>query len=362
MIHPCRLLGIGLAVWLAFPPVARAQWQQVGRLEDGAIAGFAAKENILFAATSEGGVFLTTNNGESWISLKQGLPAEVNCRCLAVCGTSLLVGTREHGVFLSANNGGWWTASNAGLPDGAAIRCFEARGPALFAGTSAGVFMSSDTGASWAAVNSGLPEGTGVHCLASNGEEMLAATDDGAVYVTADGGARWASAAKGLPKGVHIYCLTACQGNLLAGTEMNRILIAPKGGKGWKAVKGLPAGEVLCFAASGSTLFVGTGGGFDLLFAKGSLISIPHGAGVLTSTNAGAKWEKLNKGLRPAPDIPVLKGRIGFWIMGMAVFGPCLFAGTEKGEIWRMPLPESGVGKAPASASSPGRPGERILP
>lgn len=362
MIHPCRLLGLALAVWLAFPPAARAQWQQVGRLEGGSVAGFAVKENILFAATSKGGVFLTTNNGERWISLKQGLPADVQCRCLAVCGTSLLVGTQEHGVFLSANNGGWWTASNAGLPDGTGVRCFEVRGPALFAGTSTSVFVSSDVGASWTGVNFGLPEGTGVHCLASNGEEMLAATDDGAVYITADGGAQWTSAAKGLPEDVHIYCLAGYQGNRLAGTEMNRILIAPKDGKGWKAIKGLPPGEVLCFAASGTTLFAGTGGGFDMMIVKGSIINIPHGAGVLMSTNAGVTWEKINEGLRPAPDIPALRKRIGFWIEEMAVCGPYLFAGTEEGEIWRRPVPESGVGKAPAAPPSRSRPDERIIP
>jgi len=69
--------------------------------------------NNLLAGT-DGGAFLSTNNGTSWTvtGLTQGY---VNA--FAVTGADLFAGTLGFGVFLSTNNGTSWTKAQTGLTD-----------------------------------------------------------------------------------------------------------------------------------------------------------------------------------------------------------------------------------------------------
>ena len=75
---------------------------------------------------------------------------------LAVSGTNLFAGT-DGGVFLSTNNGTSWTAVNTGLTNTVCLVLLPSRGTNLFAGTDGGgVFLSTNNGTSWTAVNTGL--------------------------------------------------------------------------------------------------------------------------------------------------------------------------------------------------------------
>ena len=59
-------------------------------------------------ATDRGGVFLSTNNGISWVSItSSGLPRE-SVSALAVCGTKLFAGFDCTGVWASTNKGTNW--------------------------------------------------------------------------------------------------------------------------------------------------------------------------------------------------------------------------------------------------------------
>jgi hypothetical protein len=331
------VLLVCASIILGFPQESGAQWEKAGGLRGGAITSFATKEAILFASTVEGGIFLSTNNGGSWRMVSTGLPAKAKCWCLVVSEANLFVGTAEHGVYLSTNNGGWWKAANTGLREGVSVNCFAAIGTKLFAGTDDGVFLSTDGGASWKAASSGLPAGKGVNCFAGSETNLFASTLD-CVYLSTDNGAGWAPVKKGLPKDVNIYSLAVGEGDLFAGTELHRMLLYAHNRGQWEAVKAIPEAEIYCFAASGANLFAGTGGGLDMMMADGAVRMIPHGAGVLLSTDKGSHWKTINTGLRPASNLPLLKGRVGFYIKRLAVCGPYLFAGTQEGEIYRVPL------------------------
>jgi len=63
-----------------------------------------------------------------------------------------------------------------------------------------------------------------------------------------------------------------------------------------------------------------------------------HSPGVFLSEDRGARWKPVNSGLRRAPDVPGLEKLLDLWIESLAVCGPYLFAGTQNGEIWRLPL------------------------
>ena len=157
----------------------------------------------LFAGTSGGGVFLSTNNGTSWTAVNTGLTnTDVLCSCrlrheslcrnlwqrrlsfhqqrhkldcsqyrldehlclvlLPSLARISLPGLLVGGVFLSTNNGTSWTAVNTGLTN-TYVYALAVSGTNLFAGTyGGGVFLSTNNGTSWTAVNTGL---TNTVCL-----------------------------------------------------------------------------------------------------------------------------------------------------------------------------------------------------
>jgi photosystem II stability/assembly factor-like uncharacterized protein len=306
-------------ILLSFPQESSAQWVQTGGPGGGPVSALAGVGTKLFAGT-DGGLFISTDQGASWKATNAGLPANAGVRCLGVSGPNLLANIAEHGIFFSSDDGANWTAGRiephffAGTYSAdAGIQCFAEIEPNLFAGTySEGIFISADNGASWKAVHSGWPDKTHVQALAVIGTSLFAGTSSG-VYLTADNGANWQAVNTGLPKRAAITCLAACGTHLFAGTRYG-VYYSTELGAGWTAVNsGLPK-----FRASSKspmdhwiTFLAATR---SLLFA-GNLNN-----GVFISRDKGISWTAANSGL-PA----------GAGIEALAVLGPNIFAGSAGG-------------------------------
>ena len=98
-------------------------------------------------------VLLCRNAPAQWVQTNG--PYGGSIHCFAVSGTNLFAGTSEGGVFLSTNNGTSWRAANVGSTN-TQVEALTISDTYLFAGTSDGVFRSTDNGTSWCAVSSGL--------------------------------------------------------------------------------------------------------------------------------------------------------------------------------------------------------------
>jgi len=77
-----------------------AQWIQTNGPYGGYVSCFAVSGTNLFAGTWGGGIFLSTNNGESWTAVNNNL-TNLYVRSLTVSGKSLFAGTEGGGVILS---------------------------------------------------------------------------------------------------------------------------------------------------------------------------------------------------------------------------------------------------------------------
>jgi hypothetical protein len=62
--------------------------------------------NDIFAGT-DSGVFLSTNNGTSWVAVDSGL-TEHEVYSIAVSGNNIFAGTYSGCIFLSVNKGKSW--------------------------------------------------------------------------------------------------------------------------------------------------------------------------------------------------------------------------------------------------------------
>ncbi|HNG28740.1 MAG TPA: immunoglobulin domain-containing protein, partial [Blastocatellia bacterium] len=127
----------------------------------------------IFAGTEGNGAFRLNDNGTSWSP--RALP-ETNIRTLTLLsGSSSIYAGTDSGVFLSTDNGERWTAVSNGLTT-PGVRAFAVNGNSLFAGTNGGgVFRSTNGGQNWTPVNSGLSNTT-VRALLVYQTNLLAGT------------------------------------------------------------------------------------------------------------------------------------------------------------------------------------------
>jgi hypothetical protein len=109
----------------------------------------------VFAGNFSGGIFRSTDNGESWTPVHIGSGYIVRSLAINASG-HIFAGTNEGGILRSTDDGGSWTAINAGLTNSDFRALAINASGHIFAGTQRGVLGSTDGGDNWAEVNTGL--------------------------------------------------------------------------------------------------------------------------------------------------------------------------------------------------------------
>lgn len=314
-------------------------WVKTNGPYGGRVLSFAVSGANLSAGTDDGGVFVSTNNGMSWIAT--GL-TNTSVWSLAFSSggtgdTNLFAGTSGAGVFLSTNSGMSWAATS--LPAYVYVFCLaispNGRGSAnLFAGTSGGgVFLSTNNGVTWTAVNTGLTE-TWVTSLAVSGTNLFAGTDSGGVFLSTNNGTSWTESntglsADGFVQSFAIFPNGTGDTSVFAGTDSAGVFLSTDNGRSW-VNRGLINIRIWSLAVSPN----GTGGAS--LFAGTS-------KGVFLSTNNGASWTSVNTGLADTV------------VYSLAISGDKnLFAATDHG-VWRRPLSEMITAVTVRATSVPSR-------
>jgi photosystem II stability/assembly factor-like uncharacterized protein len=270
----------------------------------------------LYAGTSGGGVFKSSDGGGSWTAVNTGLDTTFVITALVVdpaapaklyAGTGLgLVSGDASGVFKSTNGGQSWTAVNAGLtsvygstPPSVFALAIDSSAPAtLYASTYGGVFKTTNGGGSWRAINTGLT-GTGnapiISALAidpSAPATIYAGSGynnefwfGSGVFKSTNGGVSWSRINAGLTDS-SVFSLAMdpfAPATLYAGTA-GGVFRSTNGGGNWSAVNtGLTSTDVTALAIDPSapaTLYAGTSRG-----------------GVFKSHDSGGSWTAMNAGL-----------------------------------------------------------------
>lgn len=162
------------------------------------------------------GIFLSTNDGESWQSVE---PNAMPLDYVVVpngSGGHTIFGGGFGGVWRSTNFGLTWTVTQlSGMPQGMAA---TANGTNVFAGGDPfGVYRSTDSGATWQLVNNGLTDLRIMALLSPDGTHLFAA-GGGGVFLSSDNGNNWTSVSTGLTTGVFSLSVSADGSTLLAGT------------------------------------------------------------------------------------------------------------------------------------------------
>ena len=89
----------------------------------------------LFAGTTGGGVYISSDNGSNWTSVSNGLPVQT-INALTASGSNIFAGTYP-GVYLSTNNGTNWIIKNQGFNPSPQIWALLISNSYIYAGTTA---------------------------------------------------------------------------------------------------------------------------------------------------------------------------------------------------------------------------------
>lgn len=334
----------------------------LGRLQ---VTGLACdpRSGFYYAATNDGGVFLSTSAGASWTPINTGLVGTVISGVVpsATQQWRIWAAVLDGTVYRSDNAGLNWVPVAAGLPGGGVGKLVTGGDGVLYAGTSAGVFRLREGATTWEAASGSLPAGTITALWAdpSRSGTVFAALSGAGVYRTTNGGAAWTRsstaaasaditnfAGAGASASPRVYAATLGTGVTWSadggasfgsvqqpestpqvvldlavdGVDPNSIylasggqgmLVSRDGGAFWSlANNGLTSLELLCVAAHptrSGEVYVGT-----------------H-AGVFVTKDRGANWTAINAGL-------VNKNATA--LLFDSVLPDALYVGIEGGGIW----------------------------
>lgn len=328
---------------------------------------------ILFAVITFMTLNLRSVTGQAQWSLGQGIDGG-DYRALMKVGNDIYAGSQYGGVYLSTNNGDSWTPKINGLPASVSVTRLMANGSSIFAGTSywskmgLGVYRSDDNGETWLQKNNGIeinpaPSFTDLYItgFAKTSNYLFTSTYHNGVFRSANNGENWVkvfdafgpdSVGTGVDSTVFREIFTMCSvGDVIfaggsSGTlSQQGIHRSFDQGLTWDIVTtGLPAGFVFYqMISSGSDLYVRGSHGFfwspnngDFFIGINNGISKPEGAGtgaisvegsvVFASTYESSEGPKTYKSVNRGSTWTNIPAMSSYYVMALINNGNDIFA------------------------------------
>jgi photosystem II stability/assembly factor-like uncharacterized protein len=315
---------------------SRAQWTPTN-LEGGTINAFALTDTAVYAG-AYGGVYKSTNNGESWISLTFSLPVPL-IKAMAVKDSMIFVGGDvSTELYRTTDDGKHWLNISSGLGSNF-MRSLFVLDSTVLAGTGLGIYRSTNNGDTWVKADSGMPIVTEAYEFVTVGSIIVAACDRG-VYISRDNGISWINRSSGLPWAPFVYTVISFRDTLFIGTHGYGVFFSADTGANWfQVINGMTDSYILSLTSNGTHIFAGTiggnlfrssdlGGNWELgksglpgtnirhLVAAGNnILAGTYAKGIYKSSNNGDNWIISNAGLH-AQFIRTLTGTEGQLITG----------------------------------------------
>lgn len=248
---------------------ADAQWIESNNgIYGGTITSLANFNGHIFAGTW-GGVYHSSNNGNGWEQMNDGLDNTFINAMAANRNGKVFAATKSGGrMFMSSTPFISWTNINAGLPTEQIIE-LDAIDNKIFGITSAGLLFSlMDESLVWTQIQNDLGP---INSFSCSGENIFTATDNG-IYLSSDGGVNWISKNNGLLE-TSIYSISSVSRFVIARARVGVTFFSDDYGSTWSLVSL-------------------TGGSFKLVEYNGMLYAISE-MEAYYSNDAGKTWESV---------------------------------------------------------------------
>lgn len=266
------------------------------------VQSFAANSDYIYAGSIGGGVFRSRNNGHTWTEVNSGLSSfnitelvlNSDRHLFAAASWQISFGTAREfltlaprGFFRSTNNGDTWVQINNGLPDSIAggAGLFINLLDHLFAFTIDGLYRSTNNGDSWARTNSPVR-----FLLAMNLSGHIFGMGSGErVYRSTDHGETWEERGV-LVAGAIAFAINSA-GHIFAQSPYGGVFRSTDDGDTWVQVNS---------GLSNTWFYTLTINSIGHIFVAGQ-----DSVGVFLSTDNGDSWATVNTGLTD-PDVTAL--------------------------------------------------------
>ena len=360
-----------LMLWCALSAPA-ATWKSTGGPEGGTISAMIAVDSVLLLGTSPGGIYRSTNNGESWSLVGRETRARyitgfarlgtilvagslaggfekyalsfsedsgktwyenpnqwglMGVEKLTACNTSLFVKVQQGGLFRSDDTAKTWVYLEDRVPGGVFmnINDFAVSGDTIFAATNGGVMITHNNGEEWINISANLPD-TALSDMFLRGNTVYSVAVDkrrihvgarSAVFSRYRTGGQWNEQLR-LPNDINVLALHSLDNLVVAGTYKHGIYRTRDWGETWNNVakESLnPTCQVFLF--SSNVLFAGT---------DGQLYS---------SLDTGITWQGCNSGIVSQKIFCLTSSRdtlyAGSWGAGISVRSGMVWDQSNKG-------------------------------
>lgn len=256
----------------------------------------------VYAGTGDGGIYRTTNAGSNWSVINVGIDNK-NIKVVFVDKTGIVYsGAEGGGIYKSVNRGESWNKVNTGLANLSvwSISAVQTNTNIIYAGTKGGgIYKTNNGGSFWSANNTGLTAAiiNDIRVNKSNAT-LWAATDGNGVFKSSDEGLNWLSASNGLPN-MFVQSLAVDPSNdaiVYCGTSNGQIFKTVDGGINWVKISadstGLPVYSIVINPSNSSIVYTAR--------------QKSNSPSILKTTDAGTNWIELSAGLPPSPDVRAL--------------------------------------------------------
>ena len=298
-----KIFALLIALFV-FTNIANAQWQQTNWPYAGVVPLMAFEGNNLLATTYSDGVYLSTNNGNSWAAINTGL-TNTFIVSLAVIDSIIFVGTAS-GIFSSCDTGNNWTLVNASLPN--TVTSFAKTDSNLIVGTwGGGICLSTNNGTTWNNISTGITGLNYINTILIKDTNIFACTAGSGIYLSSDIGLTWNNVSVGLTNS-NVTSIAIVDTIVFVGTS-NGVFQSIDNGANWTPNLDLPITLVNSLTVHGANIYVGT-----------------DCCGVYLSSNNGTNWTAVNAGLTNLEIHPIV------------VCDSFVYAGTWGSGVWSRSL------------------------
>jgi len=296
-------------------------WVQINSgLPTDNVSSLVIKSNgYIFTGYENSGIYLSTNNGNSWIDVGFMLNPDIAALELNQAG-HIYAAVPSSGIYKSTSNGDFWTKITNGIVDLSITAISNNINGDILAGTDGGgLYISSNQGLNWTHVNISYDDNYTIHDFLTNSQGNIFAALGVYVYPeiarSTNGGYSWSGASNGIIDDA-IQCLTIDQNGFLYAGGFQKVYVSTNNGGHWNYLtNGLPNRWVFAVAVNQNNhIFAGT-----------------YGEGIYRSTNFGNTFVAINNGI------------INNWIYSLAIdsAGNILagnregvFYSTNNGDTW----------------------------
>jgi photosystem II stability/assembly factor-like uncharacterized protein len=297
-------------------------WKPLG-LQGKSVTDIVFLDSTTFVSTDGNGIFRSFDLGKTWSPCINGFSflygPVLYITNLTTVGSTLLASVRDLSIWRSTDKGDSWIRSDSGVDNYSVDNLFTVGNVVLASaagGSGSGMFRSTDAGITWARLDTN-PYAWNAELMCQYGKTTYGIdyTNAAEVYISQDSGCTWS-----LPTGASapddiIYSVFADSSGLYAGTDAHGIFrSADRLGDGWMNVSnGIGNNTILSLSGIDRTLFAGTY------------------AGIFTTTNSGGQWTLNNDGLTNCQVTAVVSASTGLmagtWGGGIAI-------SSDSGKTW----------------------------